>query len=45
MKHISILIILIVTILAISIWWQVYRFQDCKRVGHSTVYCILTIGQ
>jgi len=22
----------------LTIWWQVYKYQDCKRVGHSTVY-------
>jgi len=27
------------------IWWQVFRYQDCKMVGHSTTYCIFTIGK
>lgn len=25
--------------------WQVYRYKDCRRVGHTTMYCILTIGK
>ena len=26
------------------VWWQVYKFNDCKMVGHSTLYCIAKIG-
>lgn len=33
------------TILGLVVWWEVYRFQDCKRVGHATAYCIFTIGK
>jgi hypothetical protein len=30
---------------ALMIWWQVYRYHDCKMVGHSTIYCIGSIGR
>jgi hypothetical protein len=26
------------------IWWNVFRFDDCRRVGHALLYCILDIG-
>ena len=28
-----------------TVAWQVYRYKDCKKVGHSKTYCILTIGK
>lgn len=30
--------------LGLAIWWQVYRYHDCKNVGHSTLYCVMNIG-
>lgn len=21
--------------------WERYKYRDCKKVGHSTVYCVL----
>lgn len=37
-------IILIIALATFSIWWTVYKYQDCKRVGHTKTYCILDIG-
>ena len=31
-------------LLCVIVWWQVYAFKDCKRVGHTTTYCIGRIG-
>jgi len=31
-------------VLAGTIWWQVYQFHDCRRVGHSLLYCIGKLG-
>lgn len=25
-------------------WWKVYAYHDCKRVGHSALYCVIRIG-
>lgn len=33
-----------VGILALAIWWQMYRYHDCKMVGHSTLYCVMDLG-
>jgi hypothetical protein len=27
-----------------GIWWKTYAYHDCKHVGHSTLYCIVRIG-
>lgn len=32
-------------LLVIGIWWQVYKYHDCKKVGHTTMYCVLDIGK
>ena len=32
-------------LVAIAAWWQVYRYHDCKAVGHQTLYCIGSIGK
>lgn len=29
----------------VSVWWlSTYKFKDCKKVGHSTFYCIMDMG-
>jgi hypothetical protein len=35
----------IIAFLSLGVWWQVYRWEDCRMVGHSTLYCIMTIGK
>jgi hypothetical protein len=30
----------VITIPAALIYWEVYKFQDCKKVGHTTAYCL-----
>lgn len=32
----------IIAVLYLAISWEVYKYNDCKQVGHSTVYCIFT---
>ena len=36
---------LFMVFIGFSVWWQVYKYHDCKRVGHSTFYCIMSIGK
>lgn len=26
--------------LAVGVWWTFYKFNDCRRVGHTLTYCI-----
>jgi hypothetical protein len=35
---------LLLAFLVLATWWQVYKFYDCRNVGHSMLYCILSIG-
>lgn len=25
-------------------WWEIYKYHDCRKVGHEKLYCILKIG-
>jgi hypothetical protein len=34
-----------VGMLLLSVWWEVYKYHDCRRVGHSTLYCIAAGGR
>lgn len=35
----------IITIIGLLIYavysWQVYRYHECKKVGHETFYCLM----
>jgi hypothetical protein len=35
------IVVIAALIIAGSIWWAQYRYNDCKKVGHSTAYCLL----
>ena len=36
---------LIIAILTAVISWKVFKYQECKQVGHSTLYCWLSLGE
>jgi len=38
------LILFFVLTMIIAFWYQSYKFEDCKKVGHSTMYCVFDIG-
>ncbi len=38
-------VVIVIIIFGLCGWWEVYRFGDCKKVGHSTFYCIMAIGK
>lgn len=38
-------VLLVVGLLGFGIWWETYRFHDCRSVGHSRLYCIAEIGE
>lgn len=31
-------------IVAFGSWWEIYKYHDCKKVGHSGLYCVVKIG-
>lgn len=37
-------LILILCFIGLPIWWTIYKFKDCRKVGHSTLYCVMDIG-
>ena len=48
MKNIILGTVTLISFLAVisfAVWWQVYRYQDCKLVGHTKLYCIMNIGK
>lgn len=30
-------------LLPLAVWWQIYRYHDCLKVGHTKRYCVLEI--
>jgi hypothetical protein len=36
-------VIAVLVILSLGIWWTVYKYGDCKKVGHGTTYCVVKI--
>lgn len=43
-KMIKTLIIGVILILGLSIFLNIFKYKECKKFGHSTLYCILNIG-
>jgi len=42
--EIVIAVLFIIAIVASIVWWLPFKYHECKRVGHSTVYCWMTLG-
>lgn len=38
-------LLLVAAILALGLGTTVYKFRDCKKVGHTTLYCILDMDK
>jgi len=36
-------ILIILVILALPVGCSVYKYKDCKNVGHKTVYCVIKL--
>jgi hypothetical protein len=34
-------LIFAVVIFALTIWWGIYKYHDCLKVGHTKTYCII----
>lgn len=35
----------IVALLGSAAWWECFKFSECRQVGHSELFCILSIGR
>ena len=44
MKELILSVVLLILSVMLIIGWNVYRFYECKKVGHSTFYCIMILG-
>lgn len=43
---IGVLIFIIIIIMLYGMFkFEQYKFNDCKKVGHATTYCILKLGK
>jgi len=38
-------VLFVMALIGFQCWWVRYKYQDCKRVGHSTLYCVLDLGK
>lgn len=38
-------LLFIAAVLALGISIATYKFRDCKKVGHTTLYCILDMNK
>ncbi len=45
MKASIAMVVLIGGLMVFTIWWQVYKYKDCRRVGHTKTYCMLDTGK
>jgi hypothetical protein len=43
--RVVLVLVLLFGIVGCQCWWQVYRWEDCRRVGHTKLYCIMTAGK
>ncbi len=34
----------VLTVIGLGVWWQMFRFRECRGVGHSLLYCVLMAG-
>jgi len=45
MKQNIAVVAIIVVVLFIGFEIEKYKFTDCKKVGHTTLYCIFNLGK
>lgn len=38
-------VFLVVAFIGLAGLWQVYRWDECRQVGHSKFYCVMTAGK
>ena len=43
LKNIGILLALAL-ILPFAIWLAIYKYSDCRKVGHTVLYCIMDLS-
>jgi hypothetical protein len=33
-----------IAVVSVMIWLTVYKWQDCRKVGHSVLYCVMDVA-
>lgn len=39
------MVLALVAVFAIPVWWTTYKWNDCRAVGHSKFYCVMSVMQ
>lgn len=37
-------LVLVLIMLGLGVAWEVYKWNDCRKVGHGFMYCVANIG-
>jgi hypothetical protein len=40
MKKTLCMLLAVTILVSVACWLEVYLYRDCRRVGHSTLYCL-----
>jgi len=41
-KPFGYILLVLVAISAANLGWEMFRYRECKKVGHSSIYCVLS---
>lgn len=44
-KMILPIILIFIFLIGLGFFIEIYKYQDCKKVGHSSLYCFLNAGK
>lgn len=40
LTFLAVIVVIVVSLTAL-LWWPVYKYKDCRRVGHTPLYCVV----
>jgi hypothetical protein len=42
--QVATIVVVLLAFFGLSVGCSVYKYHDCKKVGHSTLYCVMNLG-
>jgi uncharacterized membrane protein len=45
MKAIFWTILVVLVVIGFAVAWRVFEYRECRKVGHSCLYCVTHIGR